>query len=761
MNNRLLFLALSTLSLAACDPAKHDSGEPDVAIDGDGDGFMEEDDCDDADPDVFPGADERCNGIDDDCDGEVDEEAIDALTFYADLDGDGHGDAGSSTSACSQFDGWVTSDDDCDDADAEVNPSAVEICNELDDDCDGAVDDDDDSLDLATAETWHRDADTDGYGDPDSTALACITPDGYSADASDCDDGDAAVSPEGLEICNGVDDDCDELVDDDDDSVDTLTGSAWYMDADGDGWGDPRVTTQACEAPEGWLAGDLAADCDDADATIHPEATEICDELDNDCDGATDDADADLDVSTGSIWYADGDGDGYGDAASTAQRCELPSGYVADDADCDDGDAAVNPAASEVCNGVDDDCDGDVDDADADVDVTTGSAWYMDADGDGWGDPRVSTYACDAPSGWVDGAAAADCDDDDSSVSPAATEVCNGVDDDCDGDVDDADASLDPSTHSTWYEDADGDGWGNAAMSVDRCDALTGFVATAGDCLDIDASVNPDATEACNGVDDDCDGAVDAGVLGHGAACAAEDCLEVLVDQPSALDGDYWIDPTGASAYEVLCDMSTDGGGWTLAATGSDDGVDNWTWDARGLWTHDTTPVGDIDHPFEDFKSPAHHEVVFEDLLFVHQPSGTWAEYDEVGDASGSFADFLGGFSDSECYVGDDGWPMTAGTLTVTGYLCSTDVFFNAMDNDGGSCSSHDDSAGPAWSTFNNVGCPLDDVGHNGFGPNKLYPSAESDASTGPRFGAGFGGAIGGNTGALGAAENYIQVWVR
>jgi len=835
MSTRALILGLLALSITACDPIKEDSGEPDPGpADLDGDGFDEEEDCDDSDPAVHPGAEELCNELDDDCDGEVDEEASDALTWYADTDGDGHGDAGSSTTACEAVEGWVESDDDCDDDDDDVSPSATEICNDIDDDCDGFVDDDDDSLDLDSAGTWYRDADTDGYGDPDNATLACIPPDGYTDDDSDCDDADEAINPEGGEVCNGADDDCDGLTDDEDDSLDIATASSWYMDADGDGWADARTSTWACEAPEGWLASEYAADCDDADDTIHPDATEVCDEIDNDCDGATDDSDADLDSSTGSTWYADADSDGYGDAASSAMACDQPSGHVADDQDCDDTDGDVHPAATEVCDGVDNDCDGAIDDDDSDVDTSTGSAWYMDADTDGYGDARVSTRACDQPSGWVDGSLASDCDDADDAINPGASEVCDGIDNDCDGDVDDDDASLDSSTgstwyadadadgygdagsgtatcdqpsghvsddtdcddgddgvnpgasevcdgidndcdglvddddgsvdsstHSTWYEDADGDGYGNPAMSVNRCDALTGFVSDDSDCHDADATINPAATEACNGADDDCDGDVDGGVLGDGSACAAEDCLAVLADQPAAADGVYWIDPTGASAYEVLCEMSTDGGGWTLAATGSDDGVDTWTWDARAQWHSDTTPIGDIDHTHQDFKSPAHHEVIFEDLLFTHQPSGEWAEYDEVGDGSGSFADFLAGFSDAECYAGDDGWPMTAGTITVSGYLCSTDVFFNAMDNDGGTCSSHDDSDGPAWSTWNNAGCPLDDVGHNGFGNNALYPTAESDASTHAQFGAGFGGALGLNTGTLGAAENSIQVWVR
>ena len=155
------------------------------------------------------------------------------------------------------------------------------------------------------------------------------------------------------------------------------------------------------------------------------------------------------------------------------------------------------------------------------------------------------------------------------------------------------------------------------------------------------------------------------------------------------------------------------------------------------------------------------HEILFEDLLFVHQPSGIWAAYNGVGDGSEAFADFIGALGESVCYDGSDGWDMSAGTLTVTGDLCSTQVFFNAMDNDGASCSSHDDSHGPAWSAANNAGCPLDDVGHYGFGNNSLYPTYESDASGGTNFGAGFGGPLGENTGTTAAAENYIQLWVR
>jgi hypothetical protein len=110
------------------------------------------------------------------------------------------------------------------------------------------------------------------------------------------------------------------------------------VDADGDGF--------ACEL-----------DCDDDDDSIHPDADEICDGRDNDCDGSVDEHDA-VDAS---LWYADFDGDGYGDPASTTVACTQPTGWLADTSDCNDADPAAFPGASEACNGRDDDCDGSVD----------------------------------------------------------------------------------------------------------------------------------------------------------------------------------------------------------------------------------------------------------------------------------------------------------------------------------------------------------------------------------------------------------------
>ncbi|MCB9796991.1 MAG: putative metal-binding motif-containing protein [Alphaproteobacteria bacterium] len=174
--------------------------------------------------------------------------------------------------------------------------------------------------------------------------------DGYDAD-EDCDDDDDTIHPDADEVCDGVDNDCDEAVDDADD--DLSGAAAWYTDADGDGFGDPATEQLACEAPEGMISE--AGDCDDADGQLHPDADEVCDGVDNDCDGAVDDEDDDL---TGApSWYDDQDQDGYGDPGTEQLACTAPSGVVDNGLDCDDDDMFVNPDASEVCDGVDNDCD--------------------------------------------------------------------------------------------------------------------------------------------------------------------------------------------------------------------------------------------------------------------------------------------------------------------------------------------------------------------------------------------------------------------
>lgn len=139
-------------------------------------------------------------------------------------------------------------------------------------------------------------------------------------------------------------------------SIMEQTASNWYLDADGDGYGNPASSTQACNQPSGYVGNN--SDCDDNAPGTYPGATEICGNgIDDDCDGQTDEGCV---VYT---WYQDTDGDGYGNAAVSTSTFvnSAPAGYVAGSGDCNDGSAAVNPAAAEICNGIDDNCDGSID----------------------------------------------------------------------------------------------------------------------------------------------------------------------------------------------------------------------------------------------------------------------------------------------------------------------------------------------------------------------------------------------------------------
>ena len=125
--------------------------------------------------------------------------------------------------------------------------------------------------------------------------------------------------------------------------------TTWFADIDGDGFGDSSVSIQDCVAPVGYVADNT--DCDDADNTVYPGAPELCDGLDNNCDGT-------VDEGVTIIYYADNDGDGFGDAANPFQACTAPVGYVLDDTDCDDSNNTVYPGAPELCDGLDNNCDG-------------------------------------------------------------------------------------------------------------------------------------------------------------------------------------------------------------------------------------------------------------------------------------------------------------------------------------------------------------------------------------------------------------------
>jgi len=429
------------------------------------------DDCNDVDAQSYPGAAEFCDEQDNDCDGDIDEGTL--STWFQDSDADGYGNGSVSADACTAPSGYVANSLDCDDFNASTNPTAYEICDSSDNDCDGTVDEDD----AVNASTFYSDLDGDGYGDAGSTATACIAPSGHVADNTDCDDTNAAVNPGAAEICDTVDNNCDG----DTDEEDATDATTWYGDMDGDGYGGTWITTTACAQPTGYTSN--SDDCDDLESLSFPGAAELCDGKDNDCDGAVDEEE-DLQSGSGNTWYADTDGDGYGDASSPTVSCAQPANHVSNTSDCDDDDGGIHPAATEICDSIDNDCDGDTDDNDGDLDTSTQTTWYADTDNDTYGDANNSTDACDLPTGHVEDAR--DCNDADGGIHPAATESCDGADNDCNGTVDDAtevlgDAATCPALScqdlltrrstaqdGAWWVDPDGSG----AFQVD-CDMTT------------------------------------------------------------------------------------------------------------------------------------------------------------------------------------------------------------------------------------------------------------------------------------------------
>ncbi|MBI5507907.1 MAG: putative metal-binding motif-containing protein [Deltaproteobacteria bacterium] len=528
-------------------------------------------DCDDAQVSVNPGAGEACSGgIDDNCDGRID--AADPLCPSGCVDTDQDG-----------YDSAACGGSDCDDSEPRVHPGAVEGCSDGgDDDCNGLVDDLDPACPAGCA-----DGDGDGY-----RSGAC--------GGQDCDDSSRAVFPDAGERCNdGVDNDCNGLKDGADPEC-----PAGCADVDGDGYED---------------AGCGGADCNDADASIRPGAAESCgDGVDNDCDLLQDGADS-IDCPPACV-ANDDDDDGYPDV-------------VCGGSDCDDSRAIVNPGRLEAaCNGTDDDCNAvtadDSDPADADGDGHTRGCGH-DCDDSNPLVHRGGVERCDdgldndcnglvdaadgggCPAGCADAdvdgypdvaCGGSDCDDGDFTVNRGAGESCtDGADNDCNGRTD-----LDDPACSVSCTDLDGDGYQSAtcggfdcddtaasthpgggescADGVDNdCNGLVdavdlgscppgcvdadgdGYTSTAcggSDCNDAATSANPGRFEVCDGLDNNCNGGVDDGFIDADRDGVA-DCVDVDTDGDGCADL-MDANPTGASAdqdgdgFAVDCDCEDD-----------------------------------------------------------------------------------------------------------------------------------------------------------------------------------------------------------
>jgi Putative metal-binding motif/FG-GAP-like repeat/FG-GAP repeat len=322
-----------------------------------------------------------------------------------------------------------------------------------------------------------------------------------------------------------------------------------------------------------------AVDCDDTDPAVHPGASELCNDSDDDCDLLVDEEPID-----GTTWYADADGDGHGGPDYSVVSCDRPVGYVALATDCDDTASDAHPGGVEVCDGNDNDCDGTVDVGAIDVQIwyrdndgdgygdtnsiaaesceapvgtanndldcddtdplaTPGSWWYFDADGDGYGNADLPLRSCQGPLGYV--VDATDCDDTTSAAFPGGIEVCDGADNDCNGSSDGSDAA----DAIYWYDDIDGDGYGAPGTGALGCTASGWTSIDDQDCDDSDILTHPGATETCDdGIDQDCNGRVDN-------TCLSESSV---LDAWASLVGDTTYD-YGAYALRSTHDATGDG----------------------------------------------------------------------------------------------------------------------------------------------------------------------------------------------------------
>ncbi len=474
---------------------------------------------------VMPG-EETCNGEDDDCDGDIDEGDVDgqlAEPCYGGPEGsEGVGACVGGLSRC--VDGEFGP---CEGA---IEPSA-EVCDGLDNDCNGEVDD--------------RDVDGDGASDcrcPPGEVDPCYPLEDQStvgvglcrtglarcrADGSGYEECLGAIAPT-VEICDGEDNDCDGEID----------------DAEGVG-DDCLVGIGACQRP-GTRVCDLEERGVVCDGFPGGPSVEICNGIDDDCDGIVDDVEGAGLPCQGGVGAC---------AAPGIQACDLARGELVCQAN--EGQPTI-----EVCNNIDDDCNGEIDDV-----IGVGEAC------------DVGIGACAAQGSQVCGIDGLECD---AEAGLPGDEVCNGVDDDCDGEIDDV------------------AGVGEACEAgVGACIAQGAQVCSPEGVV-CDAEPAPPGIEECNEIDDDCDGRIDeAGVCPEicgdgedndddGATdcedtedcerdpfCAYASCRAAL-DAGQARSGVYLIRTADGGVADLYCDMATDGGGWTLVASTAQTPLDDY-----------------------------------------------------------------------------------------------------------------------------------------------------------------------------------------
>ena len=512
---------LALLALTACGVGGTDDADSDGVT-------VAQGDCDDADPTVKPGAEDRTvDGLDQDCDG------IDG----PDEDGDGFVDA-------------AAGGDDCDDGDAAIFPDAAEIWDDgIDQDCDGLADVEDAecSADLTLTLPDGTEVAVDGCTvwavemgvdfDPDeapSISELWLTLDGVTGEGADCS---LTIHQEG--VCGaGFYDFRDEA-------------ASWVT-----------MNTNDCPGVAGSDEGEFGA----TSGYLHVETIETDDLEMTQSGDPLDLAMAGYVTATNTNQLSMSGAFAFSLTAPTtdvdgAPFCVVEDGDADDDAytdpyfggdDCEAENASVNPGATEDCSTVrDDNCDGELDEEGA-LECTT---FYIDLDGDGHGDASASACWC-STSGDYTATNDTDCDDSDAAISPSEGEVCDGVDNDCSGAADEG--------FVVYYADTDGDGYGDASTAV--CYARSGYVTDATDCDDADGRVNPGEVELCeDGIDNDCDGA-GCGLGSRNLSTAIQYTGESAYNYAGVVSGAGDVDGDGYDDMLVGAQANDDGGLYSGAA---------------------------------------------------------------------------------------------------------------------------------------------------------------------------------------------------
>ena len=303
---------------------------------------------------------EVCDGDDNDCNGTEDgAEAVDALTWYADIDGDGFGMATVTMMACVQPESFVADSTDCNDFSTAAHPGLDEVCDGIDNNCDDEIDE----ASAVDAPTWYKDQDDDGFGNPARTEVACDVPVDHVDNSLDCHDGDPAIHPDADEVCgDDIDNDCSGDVD----GPDAVDAPSWHPDLDADGFGDEDAGVTACETPVEYISG---TDCDD-EVDVEEGGEEAEEEAGEGGEEEAGEGGEEEAGEGGEEEAEEGGEEGGEEGAEEAEEgaeeedpvCMVLVDYMLDGTDCNDEDELVYPGADETWyDGIDSDCLGDSD----------------------------------------------------------------------------------------------------------------------------------------------------------------------------------------------------------------------------------------------------------------------------------------------------------------------------------------------------------------------------------------------------------------